>query len=103
MATSGRTAAPTASDRAVEIDARLAPSGLEAALRSALRDPTLELALWIAERETFVDVEARPDDAAIADAAVLEAVCNASGAALDDARRQLEPVAPRGGDRLQPS
>jgi len=117
VATSGRTAVPTASDRAVEIDARLAPSGLEAALRSALGDPTLELALWIAERETFVDVEARPlaapegdgergvttivghdgarvaalvHDAAIADAAVLRAVCNASGAALDDARRQLE-------------
>ena len=115
MATSDRTAAPTRSDCAVEIAARLTPPGLQAALRSALQDPALELCLWIAEGGTFVDVEGRPvavpasegavitivghdgapvaalvHDAAIAEPAVVEAVCSVSGAALDDARRQLE-------------
>ena len=117
MATSGRTAAPKASDRVVELGARLTPSGLQAAFCGALRDPTVELALWMAERETFVDVEGRPvaapgregerrvttivgrdgarvavlvHDPAIADAAVVDAVCNAAGAALENARGQLE-------------
>ena len=117
MASSRRTATPTASDRVVGIGARLAPRDLQAALSRALDDPTLELALWLPEREALVDVDGRPvgalggegdrvvttivggdgacvaalaHDPAVADAGVVDAVCTAAGAALEDARRHLE-------------
>ena len=106
-----------ASDRVVEIGAPLDASGLQAALRSALRDPTAELVLWLPEHGTFVDDEGLPvaapegsverdvttiegpdgapvaalvRDPAIADEAVADAVCSVAGAAIERARRQVE-------------
>ena len=116
MATSGRTAAPTDSDRAVEIGARLDATELQAALRTALRDATAQLVLWMSSHGSFVDVEGLPvaleraadrdvttlvgrdgvpvaalvHDPTTVDGAVVDAFCSAAGAALENARRQLE-------------
>jgi PAS domain S-box-containing protein len=113
----GRTAAPASPGRVVDVGAWLAPSDLRAALACALRDPSLELGFWLAERDLFVDTEGRPatvaatdgdrtvtsivdpDGAVVAalvhdsertDADVMVAVCTAAGPALANARDHLE-------------
>jgi PAS domain S-box-containing protein len=100
----------------VDVGARLGPAALQAALRSALGDATAALVLWIPGHDTFVDVEGLPaavdegterevttivggdglpvaalvHEPAKGGAAAVAAVCSAAGAALEDARRQLE-------------
>jgi signal transduction histidine kinase len=46
----------------VELRADLAPSDLRDALARALRDPSLELAYWLPEFDTYADVDGRPLD-----------------------------------------
>jgi signal transduction histidine kinase len=46
----------------IELRADLAPSALRAALARALRDPSLELAYWLPEFDTYADVDGQPLD-----------------------------------------
>ena len=46
----------------VELSQAEGPGGLAEALRATLRDPSLELAYWLPERNAYIDVEARPVD-----------------------------------------
>ncbi len=46
----------------VELRADLTPSDLRDALARSLRDPSLELAYWLPQFETYADVEGRPLD-----------------------------------------
>ena len=46
----------------VELRTDLSPSDLRDALARALRDPSLELAYWLPQFETYADVEGRPLD-----------------------------------------
>src|SRR3954447_22750155 len=46
----------------VELRGDLSPSDLRDALARSLRDPSLELAYWLPEFETYADVEGRPVD-----------------------------------------
>jgi PAS domain S-box-containing protein len=100
----------------VDIGARPDAAELQAALRTALRDGTAQLLLCVGGDGAFVDVEGLPvtferdaerdlttlvgrdgvaiaalvRDPAAADSAVVDAFCSAAGAALEDARGQLE-------------
>jgi PAS domain S-box-containing protein len=100
----------------VDIGARPDAAELQAALRTALRDATAQLLLYVGGDGTFVDVAGVPvalereaernvttlagrdgvpvaalvHDAASVDGAVVDAFCSAAGAALEDARGQLE-------------
>jgi len=49
-------------DLVVELRVDLAPSDLRDALARTLRDPTLDLAYWLPDFGTYVDVEGRPLD-----------------------------------------
>jgi len=49
-------------DLVVELRADLAPSDLRDALARALRDPSLDLAYWLPEFDTYADVDGRPLD-----------------------------------------
>jgi signal transduction histidine kinase len=67
----------------VELRADLTPSGLRDALARTLRDPSLELAYWLPQFETYADVEGKPFD--------LDA--RAGGRAVTPIDRQGEHVA----------
>jgi signal transduction histidine kinase len=49
-------------DLVVELHADLAPADLRDALARTLRDPSLELAYWLPDFHTYVDVDGRPLD-----------------------------------------
>ncbi len=101
----------------IEIDAPLAPDDLRDALAAALGDPTLELALWLPDRESYVGLDGVPTtpraaesgrstafvgdpdgpvaaialDAGLAiDPVLIRSVCAAAHAALVEARRATE-------------
>src|SRR4029079_18010611 len=46
-------------DLVIDLRAGLAPDDLRAALRRALRDPSLELVYWLAEFDTYADLDGR--------------------------------------------
>jgi signal transduction histidine kinase len=103
-------------DLFVELRANPAPAELRAALARALRDPSLTLAYWMPEFESWADVDGQPvelpgngsravtpvdrdgqrvaalvHDAAVRDdPALLEAVAAAAAIALDNARLNVE-------------
>ena len=55
----GRRARAVVADLVVELD-RTPPGSVRDALARALGDPTLELALWLPDRRSYVDVRGRP-------------------------------------------
>jgi signal transduction histidine kinase len=55
----GRTARSAVADLVVELE-RTPPGSVRDALARTLRDPSLELALWLPERGAYVDSEGRP-------------------------------------------
>src|SRR5215208_4433992 len=57
-----RLAQSALSDLVVDLRADLAPSDLRDALARTLRDPSLELAYWLPEFDTYADVEGEPLD-----------------------------------------
>jgi signal transduction histidine kinase len=57
-----RIARSALSDLVVELRGDLSPSDLRDALARSLRDPSLELAYWLPQFETYADVEGRPLD-----------------------------------------
>jgi signal transduction histidine kinase len=59
---SARLARSALTDLVVELRADLTPSDLRDALARTLRDPSLELAYWLPQFETYADVEGQPLD-----------------------------------------
>jgi signal transduction histidine kinase len=59
-----RLARSALADLMVELKQELAPADLRDALARTLRDPSLELAFWLPEFDTYADVEGRPLDIA---------------------------------------
>jgi signal transduction histidine kinase len=62
----GRGARAAVADLVVELE-RTPPGAVRDALAGALGDPSLELALWLPERGSFVDSEGRPIELPVAD------------------------------------
>ena len=58
----GRLSHSALGELVVELRGDLSPSDLRDALARSLRDPSLELAYWLPEFETYADVEGRPLD-----------------------------------------
>jgi signal transduction histidine kinase len=111
-----RMARASVSDLVVELGRQPAPGRLRAALARALRDPTLELAYWIPESQTYVGLDGQPVEvraadgrtvtvldvagrrvaALVHDAALtespelLDGVASAAGLALENERLQAE-------------
>jgi signal transduction histidine kinase len=54
-----RLARSAVGDLVIDLHSGLAPDELRAALRRALRDPSLELAYWLPEFETYADLDGR--------------------------------------------
>jgi signal transduction histidine kinase len=102
-------------DLFIELRADPAPADLRDALARALRDPSLDLAYWLPDFRTYVDLEGRPvelsddrrtatsidrngihvaallhDNALDDEPELLEAVCAAAGIALENGRLNAE-------------
>jgi signal transduction histidine kinase len=102
-------------DLLIELRADPAPADLRDALARALRDPSLDLAYWLPDFRTYVDLEGRPvelsddrraatsidrngvhvaallhDNALDEEPELLEAVCAAAGIALENGRLNAE-------------
>jgi signal transduction histidine kinase len=85
-----------AGDLAVELSEPLPSGGLEQALARVLHDPTLQLAYWLPERETFVDAAGRPVELPVGDGKRATTVLRHDGdpvaALLHDAALNEEPA-----------
>ena len=55
-----RLARGAVADLVVELGGPVEPGALRAALARALRDPSLTVAYWLADRERYVDADGRP-------------------------------------------
>jgi signal transduction histidine kinase len=113
---SARIARVSVSDLVVELGRLPGPGQLRVALARALRDPSLELAYWIPESQTYVGIDGQPvevsttpgravtvlerggrrvaalvhDPALAENPALLDAVGSAAGLALENERLQAE-------------
>ena len=73
----------TVADLVVELDSGVPSRGMQAALSDVLHDPSLQLALWLPDRQVFVDENGR----------VVEAPSEGAGRAVTTLRREGNVVA----------
>ena len=104
-----RLARSAVGDLILELHGEPAPADLRDALATALRDPSLTLAYWLPDFQTYVDVEGRPvrlpDDerrtATLIEREGEPVAALVHDAALDDERRLLEAVGAAAGMSLE--